>query len=197
MTKCMGVNCMLNNADSSRIRFVVILILSMTMLFVLIGLFNTYKDNEGLRSDIKSDKQKISKSKTHNRMVSEREKKQNEKLGLTDVENASNEFNEKFYVWSNWQEFSDNMKSLRQTYPNLDSNDNVDISGKAVGTGDSPISNYESTSYTTTNKDELSEIITQEKKYDDHTTETLWHKVSNYKKGKYDISQFEKYDKIL
>ena len=184
---------MLNNADNSRIRFVVILILFMVMMFVLIGLFNTYKENEDLRSDIKSEKQKIN----HNKTVSDREKEQNEKLGLTDVENASDDFNEKFYVWSNWQEFSDNMKSLRQTYPNLDSNDNVDISGKAVGTGDSPISNYESTSYTTTNKDELSEIITQEKKYDDHTTETLWHKVSNYKKGKYDISEFEKYDKIL
>lgn len=188
---------MLNNADNSRIRFVVILILFMVMMFVLIGLFNTYKENEDLRSDIKSEKQKISNTKSHNKTVSDREKEQNEKLGLTDVENASDDFNEKFYVWSNWQEFSDNMKSLRQTYPNLDSNDNVDISGKAVGTGDSPISKYESTSYTTTNKDELSEIITQEKKYDDHTTETLWHKVSNYKKGKYDISEFEKYDKIL
>lgn len=89
------------------------------------------------------------------------------------------------------------MKYLRNTFPNLEENKNVKIDGKDVGTGDAPESNYEGNSYVTENKEEISEIIKQSKSYESKATEKLWFKVSNNKDGKYDITKFDAYEKII
>lgn len=174
-----------------------IMLLTITLVFLIFGLLNSYNHNNKLRDEIKNDKEIMAQTKKENKKIESQEKEDYKNLEIASVDNAANDFNNKFFDWDSWKTFSYNMKDLRTKYPNLEDNENIDISGKSVGTGESPVSSYDSEKYTTTKKKELAEYIIQSKKYDDHKSQVIWQKLSNYENGKYDITKFDKYEQIL
>lgn len=186
-----------NQLSGSTIRNIFIMLLSVIFIFMVLALINSYNHNNGLRDKIKKEKATVEQTKKDNKEILAREQSDNENLEIDNVEDATNNFNDKFFDWNTWEVFSNNMKDLRKTYPNLEDNKDIDISGKSVGTGESPVSSYDSEKYTTTNKQEIAEYIIQSKRYEDHKSQMIWQKVSDYDKGKYDITKFEKYEQIL
>ena len=75
-------------------------------------------------------------------------------------------------------------------------NKNVDISGKVVGRGDSPRSSYSSDTFTTRNKDEIAQMITQTKKTPTTQSEKKWFKLSNTQNTTYDVTKMDSYEEI-
>ncbi|MCE5003485.1 hypothetical protein KJJ36_14025 [Staphylococcus pseudoxylosus] len=188
---------MKSKLEHGTIRNIFIMLLAITLVFLILGLINSYNHNNSLREDIKKEKATMKQTKKENKKIEAKEMEDYKNLEIADVDNASNDFNDKFFNWDSWKTFSYNMKDLRTKYPNLEDNEDVDISGKSVGTGESPVSSFDSEKYTTTKKKEISEYIIQSKKYNDHKSQVIWQKVSNYENGKYDITKFDKYEQIL
>src|SRR5699024_11717967 len=62
----------------------------------------------------------------------------------------------------------------QQRYPKIDEGKKVDISGKDVGSGKSPESSYNGNFYTTTNKNEIAEKVTQSKDGISTKSSTVW-----------------------
>lgn len=176
---------------------VVITILIIVVLFMAINLYNKYQEDDKIKDDIQTIKEKNQKVKSHNKEVAALEKDQENKLQVEEVSNIATNFNDKFFIWDSWEKFSKNMENLRETYPNLKDNENVVIDGKDVGTGNSPNSDYESEQFISENKKEITEVIKQTKEYEEKSTEKIWYKVSNYNDGQYDITKFEDYEKVL
>ncbi|MGJ7589073.1 hypothetical protein [Staphylococcus shinii] len=176
---------------------VIIAISIIVILFMSINLYNKYKEDDKIKNDILAMKKENKQTVKQNQKVDNMEKDQENELKISEVSNIAEKFNEKFFVWDTWESFSNNMKSLRASYPNLKDNDNVVIDGKDVGTGTSPESSYSTDIYTTENKQEIAELIKQNKNYEEKTTEKLWYKVSTYKDGEYDITKFQGYEKVL
>lgn len=186
-----------NNVKMTTVLGVIISLLVIVVIIMGINLFNKYKEDDKIKKDIQTLQSKNEEVKNHNKNVEDKENEQEKKIQIATATNSANEFNDKFFVWDSWKVYSDNMKYLRNTFPNLEENKNVKIDGKDVGTGDAPESNYEGNSYVTENKEEISEIIKQSKSYESKATEKLWFKVSNNKDGKYDITKFDAYEKII
>lgn len=176
---------------------VIITISIIVILFMSINLYNKYKEDDKIKDDILEMKKENKETEKQNQKIANMEKDQEKELQISEVSNIAEKFNGKFFVWDSWESFSNNMKGLRASYPNLKDNKNVVIDGKDVGTGTSPESSYSSEVYTTENKQEVAELIKQNKNYEDKTTEKLWYKISNYKDGKYDITKFQSYEKVL
>lgn len=186
-----------NNVKMTTVLGVIISLLAIIVIIMGINLFNKYKEDDKIKKDIQTLQSKNEDVKKHNKDVDNKEKEQEKVLQIDTAMNNTTEFNDKFFVWDSWKTYSDNMKYLRNTFPNLEDNKNVVIDGKDVGTGTAPESTYESDAFVTENKNEVSELIKQSKSYDSKATEKLWFKVSNNKDGKYDITQFESYEKII
>ncbi|EGQ3776064.1 hypothetical protein GH131_10535 [Staphylococcus pseudintermedius] len=167
------------------------------LVFAAINLYNKHQEEKHIMKEISELKTKNKSIKEANRKVEEKEKKQEKELAITDVLNTSSNFNDKFFVWGSWEEYSSNMKKLRELHPNLDDSNKVQIDGKDVGNGTSPKSSYDSDIFITKNKGEITELLTQKKKYEDKDTEKIWFKNSYYKEGIYDINEFESYTRIL
>ncbi|HDK8090358.1 TPA: hypothetical protein PT687_002527 [Staphylococcus aureus] len=189
-----------NNYDETFVtdRFNIIVLLAIACIVVMsILLFNKTNEHDQLKKEL-SDKQTTQKAvAAHNKKVdSEIEKFENES-GVSDVSYTATDFNNKYFDWASWEEYDKKIKEIKTTYPNLESNKNIEISGMDVGSGKSPISSFESTEYTTKNKHEIAEMITQNKQYEDRMTERLFYKVSTLKNGKYDISEFKVYSEAL
>lgn len=175
----------------------VILFLIVTTVISAILLYNKNNRLEAMSEELSSKEEKQLEIVNKNKEIAKEQKKNNSDVGNDEVVFASDRFNEKYYNWTTWKEYSRNMKELRVLYPNLENNKLLDISGLDVGTGNSPLSSYDSDIYTMTNKGEIAELITQTKQYDDKTTERLMFKVSNSNKGKYDIKEFQVYSEAL
>lgn len=192
----MVVNNKFEEAKKTRI------IVSITILLIIIAILSVlviqrYNQINTLNNDIKSTLNKKEKNEKHNANVEKQTDKLNKEVGTQDVIDTSTRFDDKFFDWSTWQEYSKNMKSLAKDYPNIESEEIVDLSGKKVGTGESPDSEYTKTSYTTTKEGEVAEFIEQHKSMTTKETRTLWYKVSNYKNGKYDITSLKNYSEVL
>ncbi|WP_436890172.1 hypothetical protein [Mammaliicoccus sciuri] len=179
-------------------RFNIIVILAIASIVVMsILLFNKTNEHDQLKKEL-SDKQTTQKAvAAHNKTVDKEVEKFENESGVSDVSYTAQDFNNKYFDWASWEEYDKKIKEIKTTYPNLESNKNVEITGMDVGSGKSPISNFESTEYTTKNKHELAEMITQNKQYEDRITERLFYKVSTLKDGKYDISEFKVYSEAL
>lgn len=175
----------------------IILFLIVVTVVSAILLYNKNNRLETLRDELSGKEQKQVEIINNNKKVAEQQRVNNSEVGNSEVIYASSKFNDLYFNWNTWKEYSDNMKELSMLYPNLESSKFVDISGKDVGSGNSPISSYDNSVYTTTNKEEVAELITQTKQYDDRTTERLMFKVSNSKNGKYDIKEFKVYSEAL
>ncbi|WP_436962336.1 hypothetical protein [Staphylococcus shinii] len=171
---------------------VTILILAIVFLGALV--LNSNHNVKEIKKDIAQlEKKQLDRSK-YNDGIDKKQSSINERIGNSAVIKAAKKFNDKFYIWSSWNEFSDNMKDLRAMYPNLEDSDIVDISGKAVGNGDSPDSIYSTDFYATDKKGQVAELITQNKSTETSGTRLQWFKIENMKKGKYSITYLKPYN---
>ncbi|MFW3619457.1 hypothetical protein [Staphylococcus caprae] len=173
-----------------------VIVLSLILIGLGIYAFASYAKVKEIKNEINQLEAKKDDRESYNKQIEKKQIETDKEVGNADVIRAATDFNNKFYNWSSWNEFSDNMDYLKKTYPNLEDSDIVDISGKAVGNGESPESSYTSEIFPTDKKGEISEIVTQEKTQDNSDTQLLWYKVSKYNKGKYDISYFKPYEEV-
>ncbi|EOD7975542.1 hypothetical protein K4P50_11085 [Staphylococcus epidermidis] len=174
----------------------VVIVLSLILIGLGIYTFASYTKVNDVKDEIKQLESKKEDRQSYNKKIENKQASIDKKVGNADVIRTATDFNNKFYNWSSWKEFSDNMDYLKKTYPNLENSDIVDISGKAVGNGESPESSYTSEMYPTDKKGEISELVTQEKTQSNVNTRLLWYKISKYNKGKYDISYFKPYEEV-
>lgn len=174
----------------------VVIVLSLVLIGLGIYAFASYTKVKDVKDEIKQLESKKEDRKSYNKNIEKKQAETDKKVGNADVVRTATDFNEKFYNWTTWKEFSDNMDYLKKTYPNLEDSDIVDISGKAVGNGESPESSYTTEIYPTDKKGEIAELVTQEKTQNNLNTQLLWYKVSEYNKGKYEISYFKPYEEV-
>lgn len=155
-----------------------IIVAGFVILFQIVR-FNEIKDLKQDIADAKTEKKDVQK---YNKGIQEKQQKQLDEVGLTNVKEEMSNFNNLFFEWSTWGEFSRNMKELRALYPKIQSGDVVNISGKSVGTGESPESTYDNDFMTTTNREELAEVVNQNKDFNDGQSDTMWYIIGE-KKG--------------
>ncbi|MEX2935963.1 hypothetical protein [Staphylococcus saprophyticus] len=172
---------------------VVILIIVVGFMGILTLVSNQKLAN--IKDDITKLEAKQKERNQYNDKIKEQQKEEDARVGNDRVTTNAKYFNDKFYNWSSWNEFSDNMENLKKRYPNLEDSDIVDISGKSVGNGESPESTYSSDIYPTDKKGQIAELITQTKSEDETDTELVWFKVEDYDNGKYNISYLKPYQK--
>lgn len=179
-------------------RFSIIAILALACIVVMsILLFNKTNEHKELKKEL-SEKQTTQKAvASHNKKVKKDVENFESESGIGDVSYTATDFNDKYFDWASWKEYDENIKEIKTTYPNLEKNRNIEISGMDVGSGKSPISSYETKEYTTKNKHELAEMIAQNKQYEDRITQRIFYKVSTLDKGKYDIKEFKVYSEAL
>ncbi len=165
--------------------------------FVVVFCIVRHNEIENLKDDVnqaKAEKQSVQK---YNKQIEKKQQKQLEEVGLKNVKNDMNTFNELFFNWNSWGEYSRNMKELRNLYPKIEKGDIVNISGKNVGSGESPESSYESDYLTTTNKNEISEVVNQSKDFNNGESNTLWFITGKEEDGEtLDITHMNHYREI-
>lgn len=173
------------------VTLIIILVLAIGFLGLLV--MNSHFKVQGIKDDIsKLEAKKEDRDKTNDK-INKAQDEENKRVGNGEVTTNAKYFNDKFYKWSSWNEFSDNMEDLRNKYPNLEDSDIVDISGKAVGNGESPESDYSTDMYPTDKKGQIAELVTQTKTSEDSDTELVWFKIEDYDKGKYNITYLKPY----
>ncbi|WP_239710624.1 hypothetical protein [Mammaliicoccus sp. E-M21] len=165
--------------------------------FMSVNLYNKHQEYQETKSDIKELKLENKNTKIANKKVDEKQRKINEELGIDRVSNQSESFNKLFFEWGTWDKFSDNMGTIRKDYPVIQKGKVVNVDGKDVGTGNSPVSSYSSDVFTTKQKNEVNEFIIQRKTYEDKKTETIWQKNSILINGEYDIKIMKSYELII
>ncbi|HAC5788989.1 TPA_asm: hypothetical protein GZX72_14280 [Listeria monocytogenes] len=181
--------------DASRIRCNVITAI-LVFLVIVTGLFayNQYKN-------VQDQQKKLDKQLAVNKKINkenEKTQKENIKLqkqvGVYDTLTASKSFYDRFFDWSSWAEYLDNLEELRVEYPQIDKGKVVDISGDEIGGSSSPVSSYERQTFIGSKQGEIGEFVTQNKSYHDGTeSKAIWYVVSEHKKGKYDIKHMTPY----
>lgn len=148
--------------------------LFIVMAVVVVLVIVRFNQINELKEEI-SDKQAEKKDvEAYNKNIKKKEQQQLEEVGLSKVRDDMNKFNDLFFVWNTWKEYDKNMKDLQQRYPKIDEGKKVDISGKDVGSGKSPKSSYNGEYYTTTNKNEIAEKVTQSKDGISTKSSTVW-----------------------
>lgn len=172
-----------------------LIILILTIVFLGLLVMNSNHKVQNIKDDIQKLEAKQKDREQTNEKINNEQLKENKRVGNERVMTNSKLFNDKFYNWASWDEFSDNMENLKKRYPNLEDSEIVDISGKAVGNGESPESSYSSDIYPTDKKGQVAELIKQTKSTEETDIELLWFKISDYEDGKYNISYLKPYQK--
>ncbi|CAG7915013.1 hypothetical protein SSCS72_02834 [Mammaliicoccus sciuri] len=165
--------------------------------FMSVNLYNKHKEFDETKNEIEQMKLENKNIKMANKKVDKKQEKINEELGIDRVSNQSETFNNLFFEWDTWEKFSNNMETIRKDYPAIQKGNVVNVDGKDVGTGNSPVSSYSADVFTTKEKNEVNEFITQRKTYDDKKTETIWQKNSVLINGEYDIKRMKSYELII
>ena len=170
----------------------------LVLLFASIGLIFsgfTHKSNASdNKQEIHDKKQRIADIKKHNKKVKEQSQAQQDDLDVEEVSNEAQNFNNKFFNFDSWGTFDRNRKALRKDYPQIDSGKEVNISGKDVGSGTSPVSTVEQQeTLMTSEKNKIAEFILQSKDNKTSETNTYWYKTSTYKDGAYNIDYMKPY----
>lgn len=181
---------------SQRRRDVLLVILVIASIICIAMFFNRQSQINKLESDIKDKEHKKTEMVAHNKKIDEKQKEIDREVGLEDVQSQAETFDKNFFNWNSWGEFTDNMKALQKEFPNLKDSKVVDISGKEVGKGESPKSSYSDEAFTTKNKGELAQLITQSKKTPTTQSEKLWLKMSNTNNTTYEITKMKPYKEI-
>ncbi|HDE6300866.1 TPA: hypothetical protein QIX74_001525 [Staphylococcus aureus] len=174
-------------------RNALLLILVVVVIVSGIFAFNQFKEAQQNQKELSAKQDKAKKTKANNKKIAKENEELFKKIGTYDTLMATRDFYDKFYNWNSWEQYADNMKDLQNTYPNIDDDDVVDISGKDVGTGASPESSYTEKNYVGTEKRQIGQFITQTKKYEDREGTAIWYIISDYKDGKLNISQMKPY----
>ncbi|TDL95516.1 hypothetical protein [Macrococcus carouselicus] len=184
------------NEIISRLNLTILILLAAVLLLGIVT-YNKSSYQHSLSDELTTKEKKRKEVTQENEKIKQEQKKIDDSVGTQDVIAASEFFNDKYFVWSTWKMYSQNMNDLKTRYPNLESNKYVDISGMSVGTGNSPNSDYSVETYTTINNNEIAEIINQNRQYDDKVTKRLLYKVSTFEEGKYDIETLKAYSEAL
>lgn len=166
-------------------------------IFMCVNLYNKHQDYKEMKSEIQELKLKNEKTVAHNKKVDKKQKQIDEELGLERIQNHAKVFDDLFFEWGTWKDFSDNMSIIRKDYPAIQKGNVVNVDGKDVGTGNSPVSSYTADIFTTKQKNEVNEFITQRKTYEDKKTETIWQKNSVLINGEYNITRMKSYELII
>lgn len=150
------------------------IILGIIALFVIVLVIVRFNQVNELKAEIKDKQEQKANAEKYNKNVQKKQEQQLKKVGLSKVKKDMDKFNDLFFVWNTWGEYDKNMKELQQLYPKIDEGKKVDISGKDVGSGKSPKSSYDNDFYTTTNKNEIAEKVTQSKDGISSKSSTVW-----------------------
>ncbi|WP_145460805.1 hypothetical protein [Staphylococcus haemolyticus] len=153
--------------------------------------YQNVKENEKL---LKERHAQIEKVQRHNKEIEKKDVALQKKVGIYETAESSADFYDKFFNWSSWQQYADNMKRLRTLYPQIDEGKVVNISGNKRGASASPDSSYERQTYVGKEKGQIGELVTQTKSYDDGTeSKAIWYIISNKKDNKFDITSMKAY----
>lgn len=175
---------------------VLLIIATFIAILSLTGMTNAKSDLKDSERELSEVQSLVSERTKENKAVEDKYQRQSEKIYTDEVVQVSKEFNDNFFKWNGWGQYISNMESLQKTFPHIHDDDVVDISGLSFGTGEGPDSSYISRYAITSNPNEITELIIQEKDYKSKRTESLWYKVSSYDKGRYDIDVLENVKKL-
>lgn len=181
-----------NYSKSSAVITVLVLVLIAASLMI----WSNHNKEKKLKTEISKLETKKGNVERFNEKINNKQAQEDKRIGNIEVIQESEKFNKRYFDWATWGEFSNNMEYLKQKYPNLKNSNVIDISGKAVGNGDSPISSYSVKQYPTTHQGEIAEVLNQSKTTEDSEINVIWYKVQNYDKGKYSVTYFKPYEEI-
>ncbi|OEK58873.1 hypothetical protein [Staphylococcus equorum] len=150
------------------------IILFIVAVFIVVFVIVRFNQVNELKDEIKAKQEQKESVEAYNKDLEGKREQQLESVGLSEVKKDMETFNNLFFVWNTWGEYDKNMKELQQLFPKIDEDKKVDISGKDVGSGDSPKSSYDNDFYTTTNKNEIAEKVTQNKDGISSKSSTVW-----------------------
>lgn len=173
--------------------FLLLILAVIIISFMLVKGINT---NHDLQNDIDKLQAEKDKRVEQNEDAKTKNKAEIRRAGIKEVSDKADDFDKAFYDWRSWDEYSKNMDYLKKTYPNLKDSDKIDISGKVVGNGDSPISTFESTNMPTKTRGELMQIVEQTRESKSSENKTVWYKISNNDGGQYNVTNFESYSEV-
>ncbi|WP_215392845.1 hypothetical protein [Staphylococcus aureus] len=182
-------------ADAQRLRRNVVT----SVLFVLVAIvgvvaYQQHANVQNIQSKLDKRIEQNNKIKQENKKVAAANDELKKQVGIYDTDQASTKFYDKFFNWSTWKEYMENMKQLQVLYPAIDEGKIVNIKGDTRGAGASPESSYSRESYISDEKTQIGDIVYQTKEYPDGTkTEAIWYVVSDYKDGKYNITKMNAY----
>lgn len=194
----MNNNNMMNYDDAKKLRRdLLTIILFVVAIFVVVFLIVRVNEINQLKDDIATAKEEKKAMENYNKKIDEQREKQTEKVGLKEVKEEMTTFNDLFFNWKTWGEYDENMKELRQLYPQIDEGSLVDISGKDVGSGQSPKSSYDEEYFTTTKESEIAEPVTQTKEGISDRSSTFWFIIGNKEEGKtFNINHMKRYREL-
>lgn len=165
--------------------------------FVIVFVIVRFHQVNELKEEIKAKQEQKEKVESYNESVKKKHEEQLKEVGLDNVKKDMEEFNDLFFTWNSWEQYDKNMKKLQLLYPKIDEGNKVDISGKDVGSGQSPKSSYDSEFYTTTNKNEIAEKVMQSKDSVSSESSTLWFIVGDKNDdNKFNISHMKRYREL-
>lgn len=164
-----------------------LIILAIVTALLSINLFNQNRYIHTLEDDISHKVSEKKKIVANNKKVDAQNEAEIKKMQMEDVKRESQFFNQKFFVWGSWKEFSDNMLALQKRYPNIEREGVVNLSETAIGSSKSPVSSYGAKRLITANTNEMGEIISQRKHYPTGESITTWYKISEYQNGQYRV----------
>lgn len=173
-------------------------ILSIIAVIMLIMAINKSTEANDLQAKIdKMNKEKDNRI-AYNKDIAKKNEEESEKVGIDEVSKEADVFNDKFFNWGDWGEFTKNRKDLRSLYPNINEGKVVDISGMDVGSNSNKLkSNHSTDRFIGSQNNKIGEMITQFKSSDTGgKTDGMWYKVSEMKDGKYEVVFMEKYEKV-
>ncbi|OEL08244.1 hypothetical protein [Staphylococcus equorum] len=175
-------------------RNVVTAILVVGVIIAAVFAYNQYSKAKENQERLDNRMAEIEMIDAENKKVEKANVKLQKEVGTYDTLQATKDFYNHFFNWSSWSEYRDNMKQLQLTYPNIDDDKIVDISGDTIGASVSPTSSYERETFVGENKGQTGEFVTQSKVYDDgNKSSAIWYIVSDYKDGKLDIESMKAY----
>lgn len=175
-------------------RNVVFGILIVILIFTAVFAYNQHKNVKKNQERLDNRMAEVKKVNAENKKIEKANIELQKEVGIYDTLESTKDFYNNFFNWSSWTQYRDNMKQLRLTYPNIDDDKVVDISGDSIGASSSPTSSYDRETFVGENKGETGEFVKQTKLYDDGSeSSAIWYIISDYKDGKLDIKSMKAY----
>lgn len=175
----------------------VISTIAVVLIIIMGGLtWHNYKQSKKMVNQYNAKVAAVSKISKYNNEVDQKNTYNSAKSGAAETMKNDAYFINKFYNWNSWEEYTENMKLLRDKFPNIAKEKVVDVTGMAVGNGSSPMNKANYNAYLTPKRGEVINIINQSSQFVSSASTTTWFVKTQMENNKYSIESAHKYNPL-